>query len=439
MHRVLFDRVDSQIRGAANTWAKPDNTPPLALPGRGQEHERPAELFYVHITDAAGNTTVLLQTGATTPDVPADLGAHPRTVGSVGDESEHWRAVRVTDSGGTSIVALRLTETENIIDRLIGLEVVVGLLVLVALAMVAHVVIRRSLRPLDEVEQTAAAIAGGDLDRRVPVRGNDTEVDRLSRSLNGMLAQIQQAFANTEASEEEARVSEARMRRFVADASHELRTPLTTIKGFAELYRQGALPDATLLVDRVEREANRMSLLVEDLLMLARLDAQRPLDRRQVDLLALASDAVHNARAVDAARRPEGPARQIGLTIEPGDGTLEVRGDAARLRQVLGNLLDNALTHTAPEAAVTVRLVPAADEVVLAVADTGRGLPQEQADRIFERFYRTDTSRSRDSGGTGLGLSIVQSLVAAHGGSVAVHSEVGVGTTFTVRLPRDRA
>ncbi|WP_228535400.1 cell wall metabolism sensor histidine kinase WalK [Nocardia sp. BSTN01] len=437
MRNVLIDKVDRQLFDAAHSWASPDAPPPQHLP-QPPGRERPPALFYVQVTGPTGNQRLLLSSGPTVPDTPPDLSKHPETVGSVGDPDEHWRAIKVVTPQGSSVVALRLTETENIIDRLIGLQVAVGLIVLAVLAVVAQFVIRRSLRPLGEVEKTAAAIASGDLHRRVPVQGTNTEVDRLSQSLNGMLSQIQSAFAATEASEESARRSEARMRRFVADASHELRTPLTTIKGFAELYRQGALADPDLFMDRIERESNRMSLLVEDLLMLARLDAQRPVERRPVDLLALASDAVHNARAVDAAQRPEEPRRPIDLEIRPGTGTLEVRGDEARLRQVLGNLVNNALIHTPPEAAVTVALTPAPDEVVIEVSDTGPGLPTEDAERIFERFYRTDTSRSRDSGGTGLGLSIVQALVAAHGGAVSVRSAVGQGTTFAVRLPRSQ-
>lgn len=436
MRNVLMDKVDRQLFDA-RLWAAPDAPPPQRLPGP-QGRERPPGLFYVRIQDPDGRTRLLLLSGPTAPNPPSDLGKHPRTVGSVGDPGEHWRALRITTPDGSSLIAIRLTETENIVDRLIGLQVAVGLIVLAVLAVVAQFVIRRSLRPLGEVEKTAAAIASGDLHRRVPVQGTNTEVDRLSQSLNGMLSQIQSAFAATEASEESARRSEARMRRFVADASHELRTPLTTIKGFAELYRQGALADPALFMDRIERESKRMSLLVEDLLMLARLDAQRPVERRPVDLLALASDAVHNARAVDAAQRPEEPRRPIDLDIRPGTGTLEVRGDEARLRQVLGNLVNNALIHTPPDAAVTVALTPAPDEVVIEVADTGPGLPAEDAERIFERFYRTDTSRSRDSGGTGLGLAIVQALVAAHGGTVSVRSAVGQGTTFAVRLPRSQ-
>ncbi|WP_084512207.1 sensor histidine kinase [Nocardia mikamii] len=437
MRNVLIDKVDRQLFDAAHTWASPDAPPPQHLP-QPPGRERPPALFHVQVTGPTGNQRLLLSSGPTVPDTPSDLSKHPETVGSVGDPDEHWREIKVVTPQGSSVVALRLTETENIIDRLIGLQVAVGLIVLAVLAVVAQFVIRRSLRPLGEVEKTAAAIANGDLHRRVPVQGNNTEVDRLSRSLNGMLSQIQSAFAATEASEESARRSEARMRRFVADASHELRTPLTTIKGFAELYRQGALADPALFMDRIERESKRMSLLVEDLLMLARLDAQRPVERRPVDLLALASDAVHNARAVDAAQRPEETRRPIDLEIRPGTGTLEVRGDEARLRQVLGNLVNNALIHTPPEAAVTVALTPAPDEVVIEVSDTGPGLPTEDAERIFERFYRTDTSRSRDSGGTGLGLAIVQALVAAHGGTVSVRSAVGQGTTFAVRLPRSQ-
>ncbi|MCM6772928.1 HAMP domain-containing histidine kinase [Nocardia sp. CDC159] len=433
MQRVLLDSVDRQIVQVAHGAADPNRPPPPPRPGM----DRSFMPFYVNVKDPNGSLVRVEGPDRNLPEIPADLDRRPRTVGSVGDPDLHWRAVRiVSPQGGTAVVAQRLTETENIVDRLIGLEVVVGALVLAALAVVAQLVIRGSLRPLREVEKTAAAIAGGDLDRRVPVQGTNTEVDRLSQSLNGMLTQIQHAFATTEASEEAARRSEAKMRRFVADASHELRTPLTTIKGFAELYRQGALADPAMFMDRIERESTRMGLLVEDLLMLARLDAQRPLDRRPVDLLALASDAVHNARAVAAAQRPEGPARPIDLEIRPGSGTLEVPGDEARLRQVLANLVNNALIHTPPSAAVTVRLTPAAQDVLVEVADTGPGLPPEQAERIFERFYRTDTSRSRDSGGTGLGLSIVQALVDAHGGTVSVSSAVGAGTTFTVRLPR---
>ncbi|WP_280383868.1 sensor histidine kinase [Nocardia wallacei] len=434
MQRTLIDRVDREIADAVHGFARPGLPPPDPPPPF--RPRRTLEPFYVRVQNSAGTLLMRMDVDGAAPEIPADLGRRPRTVGSVGNSDEHWRAVRFESPAGSSVVALPLRGTETIVDRLIGLQVVVGAIVLAVLALVARIVIRRSLRPLGEVERTAAAIAGGDLHRRVPVRGTDTEVDRLSQSLNGMLSQIQRAFAATEASEEAARRSEAKMRRFVADASHELRTPLTTVQGFAELYRQGALADPAMFMDRIESESHRMGLLVEDLLMLARLDAQRPLERRPVDLLALASDAVHNARAIDTARRPDGPGRPIDLEIRSGTGTLEISGDAARLRQVLSNLVGNALVHTPPEAAVTVRLTPAADEVLLEVADTGPGLPPEHAERIFERFYRADSSRSRDSGGTGLGLSIVEALVSAHGGTVSAHTAPGTGTTFTVHLPR---
>jgi two-component system, OmpR family, sensor kinase len=244
-----------------------------------------------------------------------------------------------------------------------------------------------------------------------------------------MLAQIQRAVASSEASAEHARSSEDRMRRFITDASHELRTPLTTIRGFAELYRQGAANDVELLMNRIESESRRMGLLVEDLLLLARLDAQRPLERHRVDLLALASDAVHDARSI-------APKRAIAMEVFDGPGTPEVIGDDARLRQVLGNLVANALQHTPETAGITIRVGTDRNEAILEVSDEGPGMSAEDAHRVFERFYRADSSRARASGGTGLGLSIVDSLVYAHGGTVSVTTAPGRGCRFTVHLPR---
>lgn len=219
------------------------------------------------------------------------------------------------------------------------------------------------------------------------------------------------------------------MRRFITDASHELRTPLTTIRGFAELYRQGAARDLDILMSRIESESRRMGVLVEDLLMLARVDAQRPLERARVDLLTLASDAVHDARAV-------APQRQITLEVLDGPGTPEVTGDEARLRQVLGNLVANALQHTPATAPIILRVGTVDSDAVLEVQDSGPGMSAEDADRAFERFYRADGSRTRASGGAGLGLSIVDSLVRAHGGQVTVTTEPGRGCCFRVVLPR---
>lgn len=436
LEKSLLNRTDQQLHDAAVAWDRP----PPSLPPVAPKDPRngPSSFYIVTRNNSSGEVFTLPPfNDDAVPDLPASSVRGPVTVGSLNGSPVQWRVLTVRKPDAVTTVGLPLTQNTDTVNRLIRLQLMVGALVLAALALAAYFVIRRSLRPLRRVENIAAAIARGDLYRRVPVRGNNTEVDQLSQSLNSMLTQIQQAFAATAESEAAARSSEARMRRFVADASHELRTPLTTIRGFAELYRQGAATDPAVFMNRIEHESERMGLLVEDLLMLARLDAQRPLEHGSVDLLAVASDAVHNTRAIDAAARPDGPRRVIELEIRSGEGTLEVTGDEARLRQVLSNLLGNALTHTPPEAAVTLRLTPRQDDVLLEIADTGPGLPSEEAERIFERFYRTDSSRARISGGTGLGLSIVQALVVAHNGSVSVDSTPGEGTTFTVRLPRD--
>jgi two-component system, OmpR family, sensor kinase len=300
-------------------------------------------------------------------------------------------------------------------------------------------VVRSSLRPLKQVEETAAEIAAGDLSRRVPESDSRTEVGRLSLAFNAMLGQIESAFRAREESENSALASEERMRRFVADASHELRTPLTSIRGFAELYRQGAVPDADSLdrvMRRVEDEAARMGLLVEDLLLLARLDQQRPLELEPVDLLVVAGDAVHDARVL-------APDRAIDLDLL-GDGAPVVLGDESRLRQVVTNLVSNALTHTpaGTPVSVTLEVEPAEpgdgmpDRVLLAVTDHGPGMTEEDRAQVFERFYRADPSRTRAAGGSGLGLSIVAALVAAHGGRVGVQSAPGDGSRFLVELPQ---
>ncbi len=429
LQNSLLSRVDRDLEEAARTWARPDRpppTPPLDAPSS----RRPPSPFYVQAVDADGRVLFVVNDESTAPDVSNDPTGRPVTVGAAGDDGPHWRVMSTENASGVvTTVGMSLAETEETVDRLVVLQTVIGAVVLVALAVAGGVVVRMSLRPLDEVERTAAAIAEGDLSERVPEGDPRTEIGRLSVTFNAMLGRIESAFAATAASEESARLSEEKMRRFVADAGHELRTPLTTIRGFAELYRQGASTDTGMLMERIEREARRMGLLVEDLLMLARLDEQRPLDRSPVDLLAVAADAVHNARAV-------APERTITLDIIDGPGTPEVLGDDARLRQVLSNLVTNALTHTPPDADVTVRVGTADTDAVLEVADTGPGLDPDDRERVFERFYRADASRTRASGGSGLGLSIVAALVAAHGGKVEVESEKGLGSTFRVRIPR---
>ncbi|TXG92286.1 sensor histidine kinase [Rhodococcus rhodnii] len=428
LENSLTRRVDTQLEEAAQGWARPLGPPPRELAGEPGP-ARPPSSFFVRTVAPDGTVLRQVNDGDVTPSLPDAPVTTPTTVGS-DDGDQHWRVLSTTGSDGTTTVGLSLAENDDTVQRLVVLQALIGLGVLAAVAVAAYFVVRRSLRPLREVETTAAAIAGGDLHRRVPARDRRTEIGRLSHALNGMLAQIQQAFAATAASEDAARRSEEKMRRFVADASHELRTPLTTIRGFAELYRQGAMPDTDALMSRIEGEASRMGLLVEDLLVLARLDAQRPLDRRPVDLLAVCSDAVHAARAT-------APDRAISLVVLDGPGTPEVVGDDARLRQVVGNLLGNAVAHTPADADVVVRLGTTADSVFVEVSDTGPGLSEHDAAHVFERFYRADTSRTRASGGSGLGLSIVAALVAAHAGRVSVESMAGEGATFRVELPRE--
>jgi two-component system OmpR family sensor kinase len=359
---------------------------------------------------------------------------------------------------GTVVVAWDVSSTYQTISELTSVDVVVSGILLLGLAILGVAVVRASLRPLTDIEKTAEAIAAGDLSRRVPERDPHTEIGRLGRSLNTMLAQIEVAFHARSASELAARRSEDRMRQFVGDASHELRTPLTAIRGFAEYYRQrgtGLAPaELDRIMRRVEQESSRMGVLVEDMLLLARLDQQRPLEHRTVDLLTLAADAVHDARVV-------APDRGINLTVSAGTAPL-VLGDEVRLRQVIGNLMSNAMAHTPPGTPIEVRIrsgsldeasapgvtrpgpagqtpppapqyAGASSAAVLEVTDHGPGLTREQAEHAFERFYRADQART--TGGTGLGLAIVAALVAAHGGTVWVESVPGAGATFRIALP----
>ena len=360
----------------------------------------------------------------------------PVTVRSV-DGRTQWRVVAASTAGGwTIVVGADLARDEDAIRRLVAIQAIVGIIVLSVLAGAGYVLVRNSLRPLAEVERTARAIADGDLSQRVPAGDDRTEVGRLTTALNRMLSRIERAFRAQQASEAQARTSEERMRRFVADASHELRTPLTSIRGFAELYRQGAVSgdqDVRRLMERIESEGGRMGLLVEDLLLLARMDQQRPLAIEPVDLAAVAGDAVHDARALQ-------PERPISLHLDESLTDVPVvLGDEGRLRQVVGNLVTNALVHTPARTRITVTLAQDADDadvLVLRVADEGPGMDTADAARAFERFYRADASRTRIAGGTGLGLSIVDSLVAAHGGEVRLDTAPGQGTAVTVRLPR---
>jgi two-component system OmpR family sensor kinase len=338
------------------------------------------------------------------------------------DGSTSYR-VLATGGGpqGTFVVAIPLDDVRATLGRILRVELVVTVVVLAALTALALWLVRLGLRPLEGMGETAGAIAAGDLSRRVEPATERTEVGRLGLALNAMLAQIEQAF-------EQRRLSEERLRRFVGDASHELRTPLTSIRGYAELFRRGAESrpeDLAKTMRRIEDEAARMGILVDDLLLLARLDQGRPLERDPVDLTALATEAVEAARIVD-------PAREITLDAAT---TALVLGDAGRLRQLIDNLLDNARQHTPPDTRVDVRVVEQPSEVTLIVADRGPGLTQEEGSRIFERFYRGDPARARQTGGVGLGLSIVASIVEAHGGQVTAGPGEEGGACFSVRLP----
>jgi two-component system OmpR family sensor kinase len=430
LRHSLISRIDSTLLEASRSWAQAPRRQ-LAPPYEGPDPGRPPSKFYVRGLGSDGTTFTAINDRNAEPALPPDndVGPNPVTLPSVNGSDILWRAVSVRGPHGLTTVAVDLSDVQHTVRSLVWLQFGIGAAVLVVLGIASFAVVQRSLRPLSEVEQTAAAIAAGQLDRRVPERDPRTEVGRLSLALNGMLAQIQRAVASSESSAEKARGSEDRMRRFITDASHELRTPLTTIRGFAELYRQGAARDVAMLLSRIESEASRMGLLVDDLLLLARLDVQRPLEHHRVDLLALASDAVHDAQAID-------PTRTVSMEVLDGPGTPEVLGDEPRIRQVLSNLVANALQHTPTSADVTVRVGTDGDDAVLEVADKGPGMSQEDASRVFERFYRTDSSRARASGGIGLGLSIVDSLVHAHGGLVTVTTAPGEGCCFRVTLPR---
>ncbi|RAV07205.1 two-component sensor histidine kinase [Mycolicibacterium sp. GF69] len=434
LRHTLSNRVDQELLDASRGWAQAPRggASADAVESESPNPARPPTNFYVRGFGADGRMWIAVNDRDAEPALPPDndVGPVPVTIGSLDGSGVKWRAMTVRGRGGElTTVAIDLSDVQTTVRELTYAQVGIGLAVLLVLGVAGYAVVNRSLRPLVEVEQTAAAIAAGEFDRRIPQRDPRTEVGRLSLALNGMLAQIQTAMAASESSAEQARSSEERMRRFITDASHELRTPLTTIRGFAELYRQGAARDMEMLMSRIESESSRMGLLVEDLLLLARLDAQRPLERRRVDLLALATDTVHDAQSI-------APQRAIKMEVFDGPGTPEVLGDEARLRQVLSNLMANALQHTPENAGVTVRVGTSGDRAVLEVCDEGPGMTPDDAQRVFERFYRADSSRARTSGGTGLGLSIVDSLVYAHGGTVTVATAPGRGSTFKVSLPR---
>jgi two-component system, OmpR family, sensor kinase len=461
LHSYLISRMDDQLRSFADTSVETATTNNRALTHYWVVV--PPD-YLASVTSVTGVGDVYAGGNLTAADLPKilssldEINAHastPYTARSANGKYM-WRMLVIRLSNDSVLhIGQRMTGIDDAIARLVRADLLVGVGVLIALAAVGAALVRQSLIPLLQIERTAAAIGAGDLTQRVPdpeEHGGEatTELGRLSRALNAMLAQIEAAFIARAQSEMAAReaaeaargsearalASEAKMRQFVADASHELRTPLTTIRGFAELYRQGAVADpadVARLVRRIEDEAARMGLLVEDLLLLARLDRERPLTLAPVELPVLGLDAVQAAQAI-------APERRIELEVRDEPEQLVAYGDDARLRQVIGNLLTNALVHTPPEASITLRIhAEPGNQAVVEVSDTGPGLSDEQKAHVFERFYRADEARTRhterEATGTGLGLAIVAAIVRAHHGTVEVISEKGSGSTFKVSLP----
>jgi two-component system OmpR family sensor kinase len=392
---------------------------------------------YVQLRDPSGAVRLSGSTRGRyapgTPDLPEVVDARPVSTFTVDGAEAGAPAFRVRAErlagGGTLIVALPLDEVQRTLARLVAIEAVVTVLALGAAVGVGLWLVRVGLRPLAGIEATAATIAAGDLSARV-AEDDRTEVGRLGRSLNRMLGRLERAF-------DERAQSEERLRRFVADASHELRTPIAAIAAYAELFERGARhrpEDLERLLRGIRAETERMRQLVEDLLVLARLDEGRPLRREPLDLAELAREAVEAARLV-------GPGWPVLLVA---DGPARVIGDRFALRQVLDNLLTNVRAHTPPGTQATVEVGPdPSGGVVLRVRDDGPGIPPEHRARIFERFYRVDASRARSRGGTGLGLAVVAAVAAAHGGEARLgdpaaegsSAVLGTGTVVEVRLP----
>jgi two-component system OmpR family sensor kinase len=454
LRSFLFDRVDSTLNAAhppvENAVLPQSRFGPGSGPGPGPGgHTDVDDLLRAIPGDCVQVRTLggavvrhydkcIPQFGETTappkPNYPQDISlpSRPNT-----DEGDRVRFLTVpADSGGGRyrvrasvegrspnymlLIAAPLNSVDSTLHRLFLIELLVTGAVLAGLVALALWVVRLSMRPLVEIEHTAAAIGAGDLSQRVERAEPNTEVGRLGLALNAMLGQIERAFKAREA-------SEAKLRRFVADASHELRTPLAAVRAYSELYRRGASTrpqDLDRAMTGINRESERMSLLVEDLLLLARLDEGRPLEREPVDLGEVVGEAVETARTVE-------PTRPIDFQSEPA----VVLGDRDRLRQVVDNLLSNTRAHTPATGAVHVRVARNGTDAVLEVADSGPGMDEEEVERVFERFHRGDPSRSRASGGVGLGLSIVAAVAEAHGGSASAESEPGKGSTFRVRLP----
>jgi len=434
LRSFLLARVDSTLEAGRRDVARQAAFPPPGQGGTsGPGHPPVAGVDWYQVRTTGGAVLVggFLVGSGSPPKLPATLplpevtdggpdSTASLTVPAKSGEGRYRVVVTRLDPTHVFLVAASLDDVDATLRRLLLIEVIATVGVLAAMAVLGMWVVKVGLRPLEEIEKTAAAIAAGDLSQRVVRAEPRTEVGRLGLSLNAMLTQIETAFRAQEA-------SERKLRRFVADASHELRTPLTAVRAYAELYERGAASrpdDLARAMSGITRESERMSLLVDDLLLLAHLDEGRPLAAKEVEL----DQVIHEA--VDAAQVVE-PDRPLTLELVP----VRVTGDRDRLRQLVDNLLANVRAHTPARSPVAVTLTSTAGTATLSVRDSGPGLRDDQVAHVFERFYRTDESRTRASGGTGLGLSIVAALAKAHGGEVAVESTPGEGATFNVTLP----
>ncbi|MEJ6627371.1 MAG: HAMP domain-containing sensor histidine kinase [Actinomycetes bacterium] len=359
---------------------------------------------------------------------PAEVRSHeglPFTIPGDDGQPDIRAIARLLPSGeGTVVISVALDSVEKTVAGLTGIFILISFIVLISIGIVARSLIKLTLKPLNQIEATAAAIAEGDLSARLPEVNSRTEVGRLTGSLNTMLSRIEESFVvRTE--------SENKLRRFVADASHELRTPLTAIRGFAELHRQGAVVGEVKtkeLISRIEKESIRMSSLVEDLLLLARLDQSRELTFDPVDINYLVKEAVASAQAA-------GPSYEISISSTSDE--VFVLGDSMRIHQAIANLLANTRTHTPAGTKIVVNILQDDIETKISISDNGPGLSEADQKRVFERFFRADPSRVRASGeGSGLGLAIVDAVMSAHSGSVEVKSKLGEGATFTIIFPQ---
>ena len=433
LRSYLLSRSDAQLRDFATVASRIVQRQQLQPAGGGRPATLPTQ-FLVEVVSAEGKVSMAggplgAADGPRLSTAQLSQTGTPFTAPAAGTSGGSWRVlVQRLTGGGHLVIAYSLGDLDSTVTRLEVADALAGGVAIVLLAGAGLPLVRASLAPLKRIESTAAAIAGGDLSRRIDHPAANTEVGRLADALDVMLASIEAAYLARADGEARARGSQERMRRFIADASHELRTPLTSVRGFADygLQQGQAASGAELLrlMNLIAREAGRMGRLVDDLLLLAKFDAGRPLDRRPVDLASIAAEAVQQARIV-APGRP--------ITLEAAEPVI-VDADADRLRQVIDNLIGNAIQHTPPASPVTVTVTSEPGSVRLTVADRGPGMTPEQASRVFERFYRTDGARTRASGGTGLGLAIAASLTAAHGGDLTVDTQPGHGAAFHLRL-----